>query len=87
MAGHRIFARGCLRHAAVRGSVGRACTARQGRHELFESHRRERRQTQRHSPRNVAERVASLVAVCCGIGQLTDANAIKNDEDDAGKDG
>ena len=34
-------------------------------------------------PGDVAERVAALVAVGGGVGQLADADAIENDEDDA----
>ncbi len=44
----------------------------------------ERRETQANAPGDVAERVAALVLVGCGIGKLANADAIENDEDDAG---
>ena len=46
----------------------------------------ERREAKWNLPRDVAERVAALVAVGGRVGQLADANAVEHDEDDAAGD-
>ena len=51
---------------------------------LPESEAAERRKAQANVPGDVAERVAPLVAVGRGVGKLANADAIENDEDDAG---
>ena len=43
------------------------------------------RHAQLQLSRDVPQRIAALVAVCSGIGQLTTADAIENDENDARK--
>jgi len=50
-----------------------------------EPQRPECRDAQRHGTGDVAERVAALVAVGARIRQFADANAVEDDEDDAGE--
>jgi hypothetical protein len=56
------------------------------RNDVAEAEDLERRQVQRTMAADVAERVAALVAVRRGIGQLTDADAVEHDQEDARED-
>ena len=50
---------------------------------IAKSQAAQRRQTQAERPRDVAERVAPVVAVRGGVRKLANADAVENDEDDA----
>ena len=83
MAGDRVLPRRGFGHAAVRG--GWPAGVVQLRHETPESEQTQSGNAQPHGPRNVAQRVASLISVSRRVGQLADADAIEDDENDAGK--
>ena len=53
------------------------------RHDARQTERGERRNVQADVPRDVAERVAALVAVRARVGQLADADAVQHDDDGA----
>ena len=57
--------------------------SRRQRHEAVESERSQRRDFQRNAPRDVADGVASLIAVRRSVGQLADADTVHDDDDDA----
>jgi hypothetical protein len=48
-----------------------------------QAERPEGRDTERHRARNVPERVAAAIAIRAGVGQLSDACAIEDDQDDS----
>jgi hypothetical protein len=87
MAGNRVLAGRGLRHAAGGGFEPRANGGRLCRTEprdTIEAERAQRRQGERHRVGDVAERVAAVIAVGCGVGQLADADAVEHDHDGAG---
>jgi hypothetical protein len=65
------------------GVIVRGHSRRTERHQAIEPEQAQRRHPQPHLPGDVAERVAALVAIGGGIGKLTDANAVEDDEDDS----
>ena len=88
VAGHRVLARRALRHPAERARAApRPADAPRDRRAATRPSAASVGNVQRHLRGDVAERVAALVAVQRGIGQLADADAVEHDEDDAGTKG
>ena len=79
VAGDRILARRRLRHSTngrTRPVVGWRSAQRD---QPIESKRAQRRHSKRHAPGDVAQRVASAIAVRVGIRQLADPDAVHDD--------
>ena len=78
---HRVLARRALRHASESRRRRRHRRAALQRDQPRHAHRGERWNVQGNGGGDVAERVAALVLVQCGIGQFADADAVEHDYD------
>ena len=82
--GHRVLARRRFGHPSERRARRRLGLNAVDKRQSSQSETAESREAKWNLPRDVAERVAALVAVGGRVGQLADADAIEHDEDDAG---
>jgi hypothetical protein len=84
VARHRILTRRRLGHPSKRRSRRRFSLDAVDKRHAPETEAAECRESQANLSGDVAEGVAPLVAVGRGVGKLANADAIENNEDDAG---
>ena len=82
---HRVFARRRFRHPAIRGLGRGGVLFCREIDDTSESKCAELRHPKRAVFRDVAERVAALIAVRGRVGQFATADAVEDDQNDAGE--
>ena len=88
VAGDRVLAGRRLGHAPDRARTDdRSAAIVADRRDAPQAERAQRRQRERHPPRDVAEGVAALVAVRRRIRQFADADAVEHDDDGSSNSG
>jgi hypothetical protein len=85
MTGNRIFAGGLFRQSAKRRERGRRRGHFRKRDDPGDAERGKRGDVETNGTREVAERVAAVVAVLAGIRQFADADAVEDDDNGARK--